>query len=62
MSSSSSPALLHERVGQMSSKVYTESDGNDDVSRGHDVNGEAPKVHETADVCLKLLNTVILLS
>ncbi len=46
--------LLHEGVGEVSGEVDAEADGDDDVGSGHDVDGQTPEVHETADISLKV--------
>ena len=45
--------LLHEGVGEVSGEVDAEADGDDDVGRSHDVDGQTPEVHEAADIRLE---------
>ena len=52
--------LLHEGVRQVGREVDAETDGDDDVGRGHDVDGQAPEVHEPTDVRLKVKQRTIM--
>ena len=37
----------------MSGEVDAEADGDDDVGRSHDVDGQTPEVHEAPDIRLE---------
>ena len=52
--------LLHEGVRQVGREVDAETDGDDDVGCGHDVDGQAPEVHEPTDVRLKVKQRTIM--
>ncbi len=45
--------LFHEGVSEVCGEVDAEADGDDDVGRGHDVDGQTPEVHEAADINLE---------